>query len=137
MADQDLDAALAAVPFFSGLSKRQRGKLAEESRVVSHETGREIATEGQGALALHVILDGTATVSIRGTEVRTLGAGDSFGEISMLDGKPRSATVTAETDLTTLAVPHVAFQQLLQEEPGFAAGLLKLVCARLREAEAR
>ena len=137
MADQDLDAALAAVPFFSGLSKRQRGKLAEESRVVSHETGHEIATEGLGALALHVILDGTATASIGGTEVRTLGAGDSFGEISMLDGKPRSATVTAASPITVLAVPYSAFNQVLDSDPTVARNLINQLCARVRDAESR
>ena len=137
MADQDLDAALAAVPLFGGLSKRQRGKLLELSRVVDHSEGHEVATEGEGALALHVILGGTATVSIRGTEIRTLGAGDSFGEISMLDGKPRSATVTAASPLSVLAVPHGAFGKLLDDDPEVARGVMLLLCARLRDAESR
>jgi CRP/FNR family transcriptional regulator/CRP/FNR family cyclic AMP-dependent transcriptional regulator len=87
-------------------------------------------------MALHILLDGTAEVSVHGSRKRELRAGDYFGEISLIDGKKRSATVTATSDLHTLAVPHGAFQKLLETEPGFAAGLLKLICARLREAEA-
>jgi len=132
----DVQAHLARVPIFAGLSSRQLGKLAGSSRRTTHQAGHEIAKEGEGALALHIILDGTAEVTVHGSPKRELRAGDYFGEISLIDGKKRSATVTATSDLHTLAVPHGAFQQLLESEPGFAAGLLKLICARLREAEA-
>ena len=132
-----LEEQLAAVPVFAGLSRRHLSKLVGNSKETRHQAGHELAREGVGSLALHLITSGSAKVSVRGEDMRTLKKGDYFGEISLIDGRPRSATVTAETDLTTLAVPHVAFQKLLEEEPGFAAGLLKLVCARLREAEAR
>ncbi len=132
----DVQAHLARVPIFAGLSSRQLGKLAGASRRTTHQAGHEIAKEGEGALALHIILDGTAEVTVHGSPKRELRAGDYFGEISLIDGKKRSATVTAASDLHTVAVPHGPFQQLLETEPGFAAGLLTLVCARLREAEA-
>ena len=132
----DVQAHLARVPIFAGLSSRQLGRLAGSSRRTTHHAGHEIAKEGEGAMALHILLDGTAEVSVHGRPRRELHAGDYFGEISLIDGKKRSATVTATSDLHTLAVPHGAFQKLLETEPGFAAGLLKLICARLREAEA-
>jgi CRP/FNR family cyclic AMP-dependent transcriptional regulator len=132
----DVQAHLARVPIFAGLSSRQLGRLADASRRTTHQAGHEIAREGEGALALHIILDGTAEVSVHGNPKRELQAGDYFGEISLIDGKKRSATVTASSDLHTLAVPHGPFQKLLETEPGFAVGLLTLVCARLREAEA-
>ena len=132
----DVQAHLARVPIFAGLSSRQLGRLAGSSRRTTHHAGHEIAKEGEGALALHIILDGTAEVTVHGSPKRELRAGDYFGEISLIDGKKRSASVTAKTHVHTLAVPHGAFQQLLESEPGFAAGLLKLICARLREAEA-
>jgi CRP/FNR family transcriptional regulator, cyclic AMP receptor protein len=133
---KDLQAHLARVPVFTGLSHRQLGRLAAASRTTTHHAGHEIAREGEGALALHIILDGTAEVTVHGKPRRELQAGDYFGEISLIDGKKRSASVSAKTTVHTLAVPHGAFQQLLETEPGFAARLLKLICARLREAEA-
>jgi CRP-like cAMP-binding protein len=132
----DVQAHLARVPIFAGLSSRQLGRLAGSSRRTTHQAGHEIAKEGEGAMALHILLDGTAEVSVHGARKRELRAGDYFGEISLIDGKKRSATVTATSDLHTVAVPHGPFQKLLETEPGFAAGLLKLICARLREAEA-
>jgi CRP/FNR family transcriptional regulator, cyclic AMP receptor protein len=131
------DSTLAAVPILAGLSKRQRSKLHDGSRIVQHPAGKAVAAEGQGALALHVVLNGTATVTVGGHEKRTLTIGDHFGEISLIDGKPRSATVTATEPLTTLAVPYQVFQSLLDEDPTCARGLLTILCARLREAEAR
>jgi CRP-like cAMP-binding protein len=133
---KELQARLAAVPIFAGLSHRQLGKLVDASRTTTHQAGHEVAKEGEGALALHVILDGTAEVTVHGKPKRELKAGDYFGEISLIDGKKRSASVTALTDLHTIAVPHGPFQGLLENEAGVAAGLLKMVCSRLREAEA-
>ena len=131
------DSTLATVPIFAGLSRRQRSRLHDGSRIVQHPAGKEVATEGEGALALHVVLDGTALVTLGGHEKRTLGAGDYFGEISLIDGKPRSATVTATERMTTLAVPYQVFQSLLDDDPTCARGLLTILCARLREAELR
>lgn len=133
---QDLDGRLANVPILAGLSRRQRSKLGDSAKVVDHPDGHEVAAQGEGSLALHVILSGTATVAVQGREVRTLGEGDYFGEISLIDGKPRSATVTASGPLQTAAVPHVTFQKVLLEDPEAVQQLLVILCARLREAEA-
>ena len=131
------DSTLAAVPILAGLSNRQRARLQKGSRIVQHPAGKQVSAEGEGALALHVVLDGTASVAVGGHEKRTLGPGDYFGEISLIDGKPRSATVTAAEPLTTLAVPYQVFQSLLDDDPTCARGLLTILCGRLREAEAR
>ena len=96
-----------------------------------------MTTEGALGLGFHLILDGEATVSQGGTTLRKLGPGDYFGEISMIDGRRRSATVTAETPLRAAYVSHATFEELLDQDPGFARGLLKVLCARLREAESR
>lgn len=133
---KDLEARLAAVPIFAGLSHRQLGRLIEASRTTTHQHGHEIAREGEGALALHVILDGTAEVTVHGSARRELRAGDYFGEISLIDGKKRSASVTATSTVRTLAVPHGPFKQVLESDAGFATRVLEMVCARLREAEA-
>ncbi len=130
------DKTLAEIPLFSGLSKRQRARLLEQATVVEHPDGREIAREGKGALAMHVVIEGTATVTVRGRDVRTLRPGDYFGEISMIDGEPRSATVSGGESLRTLLVPHPAFKRLLRDDPAIAQQMLLLLCARLREVEA-
>jgi CRP/FNR family cyclic AMP-dependent transcriptional regulator len=130
------DSTLAAVPIFAGLSRRQRSSLQHGSRIVQHPAGKEVSAEGQGALALHVVLEGTAMVTVGGHDKRTLSTGDYFGEISLIDGKPRSATVIATEPLTTLAVPYQVFQSVLDDDPTCARGLLTVLCARLREAEA-
>jgi len=132
----DHESTLAAVPIFAGLSRRQRSRLHNGSRIGQHPAGKQVAAEGEGALALHVVLDGTALVTVGGHEKRTLTTGDHFGEISLIDGRPRSATVTATEPLTTLAVPYQVFQSLLDDDPTCARGLLNVLCARLREAEA-
>ncbi|GAA2011831.1 cyclic nucleotide-binding domain-containing protein [Nocardioides kribbensis] len=137
LSNQDLHNHLSAVPLFTGLTKKQRSRLIDAARDVQHHDGHEVAREGAGALALHVVLEGYATVSVGTDKRRTLGPGDYFGEISLLDGRPRSATVVADGPLRTLAVPYVAFQAVLDSEPGVARALLVLLCHRLREAEAR
>jgi CRP/FNR family cyclic AMP-dependent transcriptional regulator len=128
---------LPAIDIFSSLSRRQVKKLVSAGREVRSEAGKAIAEEGLGALAFHVILEGTAEVSRAGSQLRSLGPGDYFGEISMIDGKPRSATVSATSDVTAFAIPHAQFKALLQTDSDFAAALLVALCARLREAEAR
>lgn len=134
---QSPEELLAQVDLFSGLSKRQLRKVVEAGRTVDHHAGHEVATEGLGALAFHLILSGRASVTAGGKEIRSLGVGDYFGEISMIDGRPRSATVTTDEAMTTLAVPHQKFQDLVADEPDFARSLLATLCSRLREAESR
>jgi len=135
--DREREALIADVGLFRDLPKAQLKRLALVSREVSHPAGQEVAAEGQGGVAFHVILEGSATVSMGGRELRTLGPGDSFGEISMIDGKPRSATVTAVEPLKALAIPHLDFIKVVDEDPSFARYLLTTLCIRLREAEAR
>lgn len=135
--DRELEKLIADVDLFRDLSKGQIKRLVRPSHETSHPAGKAVATEGLGALAFHLILEGSATVSKDGRELRTLGPGDYFGEISMIDGRPRSATVTAVEPMKALAIPHLDFQQVIDDDPGFARHLLTTLCARLREAEAR
>jgi CRP-like cAMP-binding protein len=128
---------LARLDLFAGLSRRELKKLVGRSQTVDHEPGKAVAAEGLGALAFHLILDGQAEVSLGGNVIRNMGPGDHFGEISIIDGKPRSVTVTATSRLRTLVIPYQSFQGLLDTEPTFARALLTLLCARLREVEAR
>src|SRR3954468_9470411 len=135
--DRAHEAVLANVDLFRDLSKAQLKRLASTSIEVSHPSGKVVATEGRGGLAFHLIIEGSATVSKDGRELPPLGPGDYFGEISMIDGRPRSATVTALEPLKAMAIPHQEFEAVIDEDPEFARRLLKTLCARLREAEAR
>jgi CRP/FNR family cyclic AMP-dependent transcriptional regulator len=128
---------LAGVALFSSLPRRRLKRIAEASRTVDHQPGHKVAAQGLGALGFHLVIEGNATVQKDGRTLRTLGPGDYFGEISMIDGRPRSADVIAEGPLTTLVVQHEAFTTLLDTEPGFAKELLLQLCARLREADVR
>lgn len=130
--------ALAGVDLFAGLSTRQLNKLAKVTRTTTHKPGVEIAAEGRGAMAFHVITSGAASVTVRGRVVRTIGPGEYFGEISLIDGEPRSASVSATgTDvLHTLAIAKTPFDALLADEPSIAKALLVRLCGRLRAAEA-
>ena len=135
--DRAHETVIADVDLFRDLSKAQLKRLAGAAREVLHPPGKAVATEGGGALAFHLIIEGSASVSRDGRELRTLGPGDYFGEISMIDGRPRSATVTAREPLKVMAIPHQDFEGVLDQDPEVARRLLKTLCARLREAEAR
>ena len=132
----DTETQLLRVPLFDSLSPRQIKKLAGKARATTHGKGHSITEQDKGSLAFHLIVSGNATVSIGDKQVRELGPGDYFGEISMIDGRPRSATVTASSDLKTLAISHLDFQKLLDGEPEVARQLLVRLCERLRQAEA-
>jgi CRP-like cAMP-binding protein len=129
---------LAEVPLFSGLSNRQLSRLTKMARDVTHEPGKTIADEGHGAAAFHVVIDGTADVLVHGEHRRRIGPGDYFGEISLIDGLPRSATVQVSGDgsMRTLAIFRTDFNQLLEDDPTFARTLLITLCTRLRAVEA-
>jgi CRP-like cAMP-binding protein len=131
----DLSQRLAEIDIFRGLSSRQLKKLAGQVREVHLDDGHTVASEGRGALGFHLILDGQATVSSGGVERRTLGPGDYFGEISLIDGKPRSATIVAKGALHTAVIDNTTFQPLLDESPQFARSLLLVLCDRIRALE--
>lgn len=133
----ELASRLAKIDLFEGLSKRALKKLVGSGRLTDHQDGHEVIAEGSGPVGFHLIVEGKARVSIGDTPRRTLGAGDYFGEISVIDGKPRSARVEAVGPLRTFLVQPHAFKTALDEHPQFAHGLLVLLCARLREADKR
>jgi CRP-like cAMP-binding protein len=134
-ADPEIVDALGKTDLFSGLNKKHLNSIAGQARVVHHQQGKDITEQGGGAAGFHLIKAGTASVHVGGQDRPNLGPGDYFGEISMIDGLPRSATVHAETEMTTISIPSWSFHPILDEEPEVAKVLLKVLCARLRAAE--
>jgi CRP/FNR family transcriptional regulator, cyclic AMP receptor protein len=134
--DEALD-KLRSVDVFRGLSDKQLRGVVERGRVIDHPDGHVITEEGGSAVGFHLVLDGTATVQLGGQDVRVLKPGEYFGEISLIDGQPRSASVVAGEGLRTFALVTWEFRPLLEEQPQIALELLNALCGRLREAEAR
>ena len=132
----DAVAALAGVPLFADLSKRHLTAVAKLTKKVAHRAGSEVASQGRGALSFHVIADGDAAVTVGGKPRRTLHAGDYFGEISMIDGAPRSATVVAgQHGMTTFALNRTEFLRLADSEKDFARAIMVALCGRIRASE--
>ena len=125
------------VPLFSGLSEKQLKRLVNVMAERVFPEGKAITTEGGGGVGFFVILAGTATVSRGGEAIRTLGPGDHFGEIALIDNGPRSATIVADTELRCRGLTAWQFRPLVQENAEIAWPLLEALTARLREAEAR
>jgi CRP-like cAMP-binding protein len=125
---------LGSVPMFSGCSKRELQAVAKTIRPIQHPKGTVIATEGEPGAGLFVIEEGDAEVTIGGKRVNQLHAGDFFGEMALLDGGPRTATVTATTDIKLWALTEWVFRGLLVEHPTIALRTLEAMASRLRNA---
>jgi len=134
-ADPQIVTALGNTDLFGALSKRALKRLADSMKVSTHGAGQAVTSEGEGAVAFHLILEGTATVTIKGKTVNKLGPGDYFGEIALLDGKPRTATVTAESQLRSAGLSTWQFRPLLTEVDDLAVNLLIVLCQRIRHAQ--
>jgi len=133
--DVDLVERLRNVYIFAEVSPRHLEKIAAQGKVVHHDPGHQIMTEGRAALGFHLILDGEAEIVVHGEVRRVVGAGEYVGEIAVIDGKTRSATVRARTEVRAWAISDTAFKTMLEKEPGLALAVLRGLCARIREAE--
>ena len=134
-ADPDVVEALGKTDLFSGVGRKALESIASQTRVVSHAAGKEITEEGGSATGFHLIRSGEVSVHVKGEQKATLGPGKYFGEISLIDGLPRSATVTASSPVQTISLASWAFTPILDEEPEVSKQMLKVMCARLRAAE--
>ena len=123
---------LSKVPLFTDCSNRDLQTIARVVRDIPHKAGTVIAREGEPGVGLFVIVSGTADVSIGGKKKATLGPGDFFGEIALLDGGPRTATVTAKTDVQLLGLTEWVFRGLMVEHPSIALKTLQQMAGRLR-----
>jgi CRP/FNR family cyclic AMP-dependent transcriptional regulator len=147
MATANTAAVLATVDLFEGLSPRVLTEVAESMETVEFAAGESVVSQGDSVggfkafsrtgVNMHIVLEGSASVQVDGRPVGTLTSGEYFGELSLIDGEPRSADVVAEGEgLTTLALSKWAFAELVEQHPEVAVPMLKVMVARLRRAEA-
>jgi len=124
---------LATVPLLRSCSKRELQRVAQVADEVQLEAGRAVVTEGLPGNECYVVISGTATVSRAGVVIATIGAGDHFGELSVLDGGPRTATVTATSDIELLVIGRREFTALLEDVPGLNHKVLVNLAHWVRE----
>jgi CRP/FNR family transcriptional regulator, cyclic AMP receptor protein len=146
VAAEDIVPVLEKVDLFHDLKPKVLRRIAEAGREESFAAGDVVLAEVEEVggfrslspkgVEMHVVLTGSARASVEGQEHAVLGPGDYFGELSLVDGGPRSAEVTAGPDgLTTFALAKWTFHELLEQHPEVAVPMLKVMAGRLRAAE--
>jgi pyruvate,water dikinase len=130
----ELVESLERVPLLSGLGEADRDAVAKLFTQRTFAAGETVTKEGADAAAFYLIESGTATVTVGGAFRRTLGPGDHFGEIALIDGRARTATVTADDELVCQGITLWDFQPLVQRSPTMAWTLLQTLAGMLRQA---
>jgi CRP-like cAMP-binding protein len=137
MASAQLKQILAGIDLFAGLSPAAISQIAESGSTFQSAPGSNVITEGANESGLRVVLEGSANVIVGDEQRGQIGVGDYVGELSMIDGARRSATITAgPAGVTTFALSPMAFMPLVRGDGDIAAALLKTLVARLRKVEA-
>lgn len=126
---------LQEVPLFAGLGRRHLDLVARDADQVTAEAGQPLTRQGGLGHEFLLIVEGRARVERDGTVLARLGAGDCLGEMSVIDGRPRSATVIAEGPMSLLAIHTRSFGELLDTVPAFRRRILTTLCDRLRQAD--
>ena len=129
--------AIREVPLFHELDDAELEQVARLFKQRTFAPQETVAKEGSGGAAFYLIESGTATVTVGGQERSSLGPGDYFGEIALIDEGARSATITANEELVTYGLTFWDFRPLVQENAAICWKLLQFMVGRLRTAEAR
>jgi CRP/FNR family transcriptional regulator, cyclic AMP receptor protein len=124
--------ALSIVPLFAGFTKRDLHRLAEETDVVSFAAGTTVVEEGLLGETMFVVLSGEARVAKGKRRLGTVRPGDFFGEVALLDGAPRSASVVAETPLEAIRLYRRTLMRMIEAEPQLALKILDSLVRRVR-----
>ena len=137
--DRELVAKVESIPLFAGLTGKCAEQIAAQMKSYQFSDGEAVIVEDDGGRfgRLFVIVEGTASATVGGNEVATYGPGDSFGEMSVLDGKSRSATVTATSELSALGLASWNMRSLMQEYPEIPLHLVDVLVARVRAMDAK
>ncbi|MFN8027367.1 MAG: cyclic nucleotide-binding domain-containing protein [Acidimicrobiia bacterium] len=127
---------LATVPLFSACSKKELQLVARGAERLTVDAGKVIVVEGSAGSEFFVIISGAARVERSGRKVASLGPGNFFGDLALLDRAPRNASVIAESPMELARVGQKAFDELL-DVPGFSKKLLAGLARRLRQEDAK
>jgi len=126
---------LAKVQLFSACNQRELSRIAQLAEEIEVPAGRVLIRQGDPGREAFVIRDGRAKATVRGKKSVQLGPGECFGEMALLDAAPRSATVTAESDMRLLVLDSRQFSTLLEDQPNIGRRVLAAVGERVRNAE--
>ena len=124
---------LASVPLFTACSKKELQAVARASDELSLPAGKVLCEQGTIGREAFIIIDGTAEVRRNGKKVATLGPGTCVGELALLDHGPRTASVTAATDMKALVIGAREFGAVVDEIPSIAHKLMKALASRVRD----
>jgi CRP-like cAMP-binding protein len=128
---------ISDVPLFQGLTRKELKTLADNFTQRTFREGTELTAEGQGGVGFFIIESGEAIVTVDGQERRRLGAGDYFGEIALIDGGMRTATITAVSDGTSYGLTPWQFRPLVESNASIAWPLLEAMAKRTRDIESQ
>jgi CRP/FNR family cyclic AMP-dependent transcriptional regulator len=126
---------LRQVPLFTNLDEKDLDQLARQMHERRFPEGAEVTTEGATGAGFFVIAEGNAEVTIGGEHRATLGAGDYFGEVALIDDGVRSASITAATDLLCYGLTPWEFRPFVEDHPQVAWALLETLARRSRQAD--
>lgn len=132
-AQTDHVAFLRSTSIFSAVPDETLARIAEFASEKSHRPGKIIVRQGGQAHAFHMIIEGEVEVSADDVEIATLGPGDHFGEIAVIDDTKRNATVTATTPVRVLAIDTISFRRLARSDEGLAGTLPASIADRLAD----
>ena len=135
MAKPKLEVALANVPLFETLSRRHLKRVAAAAEVVDYLAGHSIVRQGEDGDSFFVMLSGQAKVVANGRTVNRTLPGDHFGEISLLDGGPRSASVVSETPVSVMMITRKGFQKALHDDPELTIALMESLARMIRRVD--
>ncbi len=132
-------AALRSVSLFAGLDDKALRRIATQAKPYSFQTGTSVIdADSSGRFGrLYAVVSGTAEAQVNGEQVATFGPGSYFGEMSVLDGRPRTATIIATSALATYGLSTWNMRALLHEEPEIALHIIDTLTARLRDLHQR
>jgi CRP-like cAMP-binding protein len=122
---------LRRIPLFAGCSRAELEAVSRVADELRFPAGRVLMQQGAPGRELVVLVDGEVGIERDGVEIAVRQGGDFLGELALVTGRPRTATVTAKTDLQTLVVDRVSFDRLLRDTPTIAAKVLRAVAERL------